>query len=113
MAAGQPQPRHHAGMGEPYNLLTSQSLVRLTALSDGVSSPGSTWVSVFVLTLLPFSVALPAHYVHLRRAVGVNWLHILLLGIGLEWSARYAAPRSGPARPARRSRGSTTSGAGS
>jgi len=30
-----------------------------------------------------------AHYVHLRLAVGVYWLNILLLGAGLEWAARY------------------------
>ena len=51
-----------------------------------------TWINLgylFVVTLLPFSAALLAHYVHLRLAVGVYWLNILLLGIGLEWSARY------------------------
>jgi uncharacterized membrane protein len=51
-----------------------------------------TWINLgylFVVTLLPFSAALLAHYVHLSLAVGVYWLNILLLGIGLEWSARY------------------------
>jgi uncharacterized membrane protein len=51
-----------------------------------------TWISLgflFVVSLLPFSAALLAHYVHLRLAVGVYWLNILLLGIGLEWGARY------------------------
>ena len=51
-----------------------------------------TWISLgflFVVSLLPFSAALLAHYVHLRLAVGVYWLNILLLGVGLEWVARY------------------------
>jgi TMEM175 potassium channel family protein len=51
-----------------------------------------TWINLgflFVVSLLPFSAALLAHYVHLRLAVGVYWLNILLLGVGLEWAARY------------------------
>ncbi len=51
-----------------------------------------TWISLgflFVVSLLPFSAALLAHYVHLQLAVGVYWLNILLLGVGLEWAARY------------------------
>ena len=51
-----------------------------------------TWINLgflFVVSLLPFSAALLAHYLHLRLAVGVYWLNILLLGAGLEWSARY------------------------
>src|SRR5215472_15897563 len=51
-----------------------------------------TWINLgflFVVSLLPFSAALLAHYVHLRLAVGVYWLNILLLGAGLEWAARY------------------------
>jgi uncharacterized membrane protein len=44
---------------------------------------------LFVVSLLPFSAALLAHYVHLRLGVGVYWLNILLLGVGLEWAARY------------------------
>ena len=44
---------------------------------------------LFVVSLLPFSAALLAHYSHLRIAVGAYWLNILLLGAGLEWSARY------------------------
>ncbi len=51
-----------------------------------------TWIGLgflFVVSLLPFSAALLAHYVHLRLAVGVYWLNILLLGAGLEWAARY------------------------
>jgi uncharacterized membrane protein len=51
-----------------------------------------TWINLgflFVVSLLPFSAALLAHYVDLRLAVGVYWLNIFLLGAGLEWSARY------------------------
>ncbi len=51
-----------------------------------------TWINLgflFVVSLLPFSAALLAHYVHLRLAVGVYWLNILLLGAGLEWVSRY------------------------
>lgn len=51
-----------------------------------------TWINLgflFVVSLLPFSAALLAHYVHLRLAVGVYWLNIFLLGAGLEWGARY------------------------
>ena len=51
-----------------------------------------TWIHLgflFVVSLLPFSAALLAHYVHLRLAVGAYWLNILLLGAALEWSARY------------------------
>jgi len=59
-----------------------------------------TWISLgflFVVTLLPFSAALLAHYVHLRLAVGVYWLNILLLGAGLEWAARYGRAAYVPA----------------
>jgi TMEM175 potassium channel family protein len=51
-----------------------------------------TWINLgflFVVSLLPFSAALLAHFVHLRVGVGVYWLNILLLGAGLEWAARY------------------------
>jgi len=51
-----------------------------------------TWINLgflFVVSLLPFSAALLAHYAHLRLAIGVYWLNILLLGVGLEWAARY------------------------
>jgi len=59
-----------------------------------------TWISLgflFVVSLLPFSAALLAHYVHLRLAVGVYWLNILLLGAGLEWAARYGRQAFVPA----------------
>jgi uncharacterized membrane protein len=42
-----------------------------------------------VVSLLPFSAALLAHFVRLRLAVGAYWLNILLLGVALEWAARY------------------------
>jgi hypothetical protein len=52
MLACQPQPRHRAGMGEPYNLFTGQSLERLTALTDGVFA--------VAMTLLALDVRVPA-----------------------------------------------------
>jgi uncharacterized membrane protein len=66
-----------------------------------------TWIQLgflFVVTLLPFSAALLAHFVHLRLAVGLYWLNILLLGAGLEWSARHgrkALPADGQQARAR------------
>jgi uncharacterized membrane protein len=51
-----------------------------------------TWITLgflFVVSLLPFSAALLAHNVHVSLAVGVYWLNILLLGLGLEWASRY------------------------
>jgi uncharacterized membrane protein len=51
-----------------------------------------SWINLaflFVVSLLPFSAALLARYVHFRLAVGVYRLNILLLGAGLEWAARY------------------------
>ena len=65
-----------------------------------------TWINLgflFVVSLLPFSTALLAHYVHLRLAVGVYWLNILLLGAGLEWGVRYGRKTFVPAdaQPAR------------
>ena len=51
-----------------------------------------TWISLgflFVVSLLPFSAALLAHFVRLRLAVGAYWLNILLLGVALELAARY------------------------
>jgi hypothetical protein len=59
-----------------------------------------TWINLgflFVVSLLPFSAALLAHYVHLRLAVGVYWLNILLLGVALRWAPGTGAPRSCPA----------------
>jgi uncharacterized membrane protein len=59
-----------------------------------------TWINLgflFVVSLLPFSAALLAHYVHLRLAVGVYWLNILLLGAGLEAGARYGRKAFVPA----------------
>jgi len=43
-----------------------------------------TWLNLgflFVVSLLPFSAALLAHYVHLRLAVGVYWLNIALAAL--------------------------------
>lgn len=51
-----------------------------------------TWIwlgFLFVVSVLPFSAALLAHYVHLRLAVGLYWLNLALLGAFLEWAARY------------------------
>ena len=53
-----------------------------------------TWINLgflFVVSLLPFSAALLAHYVHLRLAVGVYWLNILVLGALILAAAEYAA----------------------
>ena len=76
-----------------------------------------TWINLgflFVVSLLPFSAALLAHYVHLRLAVGVYWLNILLLGVGLEWR-RPVRAHGAPTRrrPAQRCPGWPPSGAGS
>jgi uncharacterized membrane protein len=63
-----------------------------------------TWINVgflFVVSLLPFSAALLAHYVHLRLAVGVYWLNIVLLGAGLELSSRYGRRTFEPDEQAR------------
>jgi uncharacterized membrane protein len=51
-----------------------------------------TWILLgflFVVSVLPFTAALLAHYVHLRLAVGLYWLNILLLGAALEAAARH------------------------
>jgi uncharacterized membrane protein len=51
-----------------------------------------TWINLgflFVVSLLPFSAALLAHYARFRLGVGAYWLNIFLLGAGLEWAARY------------------------
>jgi len=58
----------------------------------GRSDRTLTWIHLgflFVVSLLPFSAALLANYHSFRLAVGVYWLNILLLGLGLEWSSRY------------------------
>jgi uncharacterized membrane protein len=73
----------------------------------GRSDRTLTWINLgflFVVSLLPFSAALLAHYVHLRLAVGAYWLNILLLGVMLEWGARYGRTTflSGDARAAAR-----------
>lgn len=63
-----------------------------------------TWINVgflFVVSLLPFSAALLAHDVHLRLAVGVYWLNIVLLGTGLELSSRYGRKAFEPDEQAR------------
>ena len=162
-------------MTEPYNLLSGQSLDRLTSLSDGLFAVamtllvldvrvpaglaasaatehglwdallrlgpsfaayllsftmlGTFWLAqhtlltilgrcdrtltwihlgfLFVVSLLPFSTALLAHYVHLQLAVGVYWLNILLLGVMLEWSARYGRSTLPPGDSQARARLST------
>ena len=69
-----------------------------------------TWIHLgflFVVSLLPFSTALLAHYVHLQLAVGVYWLNILLLGVMLEWSARYGRSTLPPGDSQARARLST------
>src|SRR5262249_23277860 len=67
-----------------------------------------TWINLgflFVVSLLPFSAALLAHYVQLRLAVGLYWLNLLLLGVGLEAAARYGrtalVPRDARRAPSR------------
>jgi hypothetical protein len=51
-------------VSEPYNRFTGQSLEHLTALSDGLFAVAMTLL--VLVSLLPFSAALLAHYVHLR-----------------------------------------------
>jgi len=51
-----------------------------------------TWILLgflFIVSVLPFTAAVLAHFVHLRLAVGLYWLNILLLGAALECAARY------------------------
>jgi uncharacterized membrane protein len=58
-----------------------------------------TWINIaflFVVSLLPFSAALLAHYDRLRLAVAVYWLNIVLLGVTLEWSSRYGRKAFAP-----------------
>ena len=52
-----------------------------------------TWIHLgflLTITLMPFSTALLAHYITYRLAVGVYWFNILLSGVGLFASWRYA-----------------------
>lgn len=52
-----------------------------------------TWITIaflFVVTLTPFSTAVLAHYLHFRTALLVYWFNILLLGVMVLWSWRYA-----------------------
>jgi hypothetical protein len=75
-----------------------------------------TWINLgflFVVSLLPFSAALLAHYAGFRLGVGVYWLNILLLGAGLEWPPGTGARLSCPATQRRPAPGSPRSGAGS
>ncbi len=68
--------------------LAQHSLLTILGRSDRTL----TWIYLgflFVVTLLPFSAALLAEFHNLRLAVGVYWLNILLLGLGLERSSRY------------------------
>jgi uncharacterized membrane protein len=76
-----------------------------------------TWILLaflFIVSVLPFTAALLAHYVHLRLAVGLYWLNILLLGVTLEWAARYGRRAFLPAAdgPARGEPGAGEPGAG-
>jgi uncharacterized membrane protein len=53
-----------------------------------------TWTQLgflIVVTLLPFSASLLAEYVTVRLAVGVYWLNLVLLGVGLAVGGRHAA----------------------
>ncbi len=83
-----------------FTMLGAFWLAQHTLLSIlGRSDRTLTWINLgflFVVSLLPFSTALLAHF-HLRMAVGVYWLNILLLGAGLEWGARYGRKTFVPA----------------
>jgi uncharacterized membrane protein len=51
------------------------------------------WISIgflFIVTLTPFSTALLANFLAYRTALLVYWFNILLLGIMVNWSWRYA-----------------------
>lgn len=76
-----------------------------------------TWILLgflFIVSVLPFTAALLAHYVHLRLAVGLYWLNILLLGVTLEWAARHGrrAFLPGAGGPAAGEPGAAEPGAG-
>jgi len=52
------------------------------------------WIQIgflFLVTVLPFSTSLLAGFERLRLAVGVYWLNIFLLGVGLAVSAWYVS----------------------
>ena len=75
-----------------------------------------TWINLgflFVVSLLPFSAALLAHYVHLRLAVGVYWSTSCCSASGWNGAPGTGAPHSCPTGPGKRTRGSAPSGAGS
>ena len=55
-----------------------------------------TWIHLgflFTITFLPFSTRLLAEFIHLRVALGIYWLNILLPGAMLYWSWAYATHR--------------------
>ena len=75
-----------------------------------------TWINLgflFVVSLLPFSAALLAHYVHLRLAVGVYWLNLCCSAWGWRRPPGTGARRWYPATTSRPSPGWPPSGAGS
>lgn len=52
-----------------------------------------TWIHLgflLAVSLLPFSTGLLAEFVFFRSAVVIYWLNLLLLGVMLWWSIRYA-----------------------
>src|SRR3954452_1040219 len=52
-----------------------------------------TWIHLaflLMVALMPFTTALLANYITLRLALGIYWLHLLLLGVLLLFSLRYA-----------------------
>ena len=52
-----------------------------------------SWIHIFFLcavSLIPFSTALLAEYIHFRTALLIYWANILLLGLTLYWSWGYA-----------------------
>jgi uncharacterized membrane protein len=51
------------------------------------------WITIaflFVVTLTPFSTALLASFIQYRTALLIYWFNVLLLGLMLAWSWRYA-----------------------
>lgn len=60
-----------------------------------------TWITIaflFVVTLTPFSAGLLASFITYRTALLVYWLNIVLLGIMVMWTWRYAE-RAGLIKP--------------